>query len=156
MTDRYSELAYRRAAGEGASHIGLLTIVYDTLADDLRNAGQAVLQGDIAARCKYSNHGLSLLGHLESWVQSIDDAALRESLMTFYGYLRSQILCLQAEPTFDAFESLASSVRETRAVWQQKESASRSSAASSALSARQPLEKSETEIEAVSRFSWSA
>lgn len=151
--NRQSELAYRQAAAEGASHIGLLLVVYDALADNLQRAAQSVARKDIATRCNLSNHSLTVIGHLESWVSLLDEAALRESLTTFYSHLRGEILRLQAVPTPEAFEALARDVRETRAVWQQKETSSRY-----AVSAARPA-GSTNDIEepgASSRFSWSA
>ena len=120
-----SETLYRSAAAEGATYIGLLLVVYDSLAEDLRRAAKAVSRNDIAGRCNASNHALLLLGHLESWTSSIDDPALRDSLSQFYAYLRSRTLAIQAQPQPEPFEELARLVGETRAAWQQKEALSR-------------------------------
>jgi flagellin-specific chaperone FliS len=115
--------AYRTSAAEGATHIGLLLLVYDALAEDMRFAGEAAANGDIAARCRHSQHALLLLGHLESWVPLLDDdAVLQESLTRFYMYLRSEILRLQAAVGGEGFGELAMRVCETRAVWQRKQS----------------------------------
>lgn len=117
-----SETLYRQMAGEGATYIGLLLVVYDTLAEDFRRAGQAVERGDISARCEATNHALLLLGHLESWTESLDDATLASSLLQFYGYLRSHALQLQTATDPAAFHELARLVGETRACWQKRES----------------------------------
>lgn len=109
-------------AGEGATYIGLLLVVYDTLAEDLRRAGQAAERTDIQARCVATNHALLLLGHLESWTASLDDVTLQTSLLQFYGYLRAQAMCLQTASHPDGFYNLARLVGETRAVWQKRES----------------------------------
>ena len=123
-----SETLYRRIAGEGATYIGLLLAVYDTLAADLRRAGQAVDRRDIAARCDATNHAFLLLGHLESWTDSLDDATLQASLRKFYTHLRIQALLLQANPQSEAFFELAQLVGETRAVWQRRETLDRAAA----------------------------
>lgn len=117
-----SESLYRQMAGEGATYIGLLLVVYDTLAEDLRRAGQAVERGEISARCDASNHALLLLGHLESWTTSLDDTTLAASLLQFYSYLRGQALQLQSATYPAGFYELASLVAETRACWQKRES----------------------------------
>lgn len=117
-----SETLYRQMAGEGATYIGLLLVVYDTLAEDLRRAGQAVERGEITPRCDASNHALLLLGHLESWTVSLEDATLAASLLQFYGYLRAQTLRLQTATDAAEFYTLARLVGETRACWQQRES----------------------------------
>ena len=117
-----SESFYRQMSGEGATYIGLLLVVYDTLAEDLRRAGQAVARADIQARCDATNHAFLLLGHLESWVASLDDATLQTSLLQFYSYLRSQATHLQTASQPDGFFELAKLVGETRAAWQKRES----------------------------------
>lgn len=109
-------------AGEGATYIGLLLVVYDTLAEDLRRAGQAVERADIPARCDATNHAFLLLGHLESWTASLDDPTLQASLLQFYGYLRSQAMLQQTASHPDGFFDLARLVGETRAAWQKRES----------------------------------
>lgn len=154
LTD--SELSYRQAAAAGATHIGLLLVVYDALADDLRRAAAAVGRGDISARCDESNHAILLLGHLESWTGLLDDAELELSLHEFYAHLRSQILKAQVQPQSEVFQALANLVIETRAVWQKKESLTRELQASSSVKVsnlgRQDIDASE----GPSRFSWSA
>lgn len=148
-----SETFYRQAAGEGATYIGLLLVVYDTLAGDLRRAGQAVEAGDIAGRCDATNHALLLLGHLESWAASLAEVELRESLGRFYAFLRSQAIALQAATVGAGFADLAGLVEETRAVWQQKEA----SLSAVRLQARQlPAAFEAEEQSSASRGSWSA
>ena len=112
---------YRQVAAEGATYIGLLMVVLDSLAEDLRCAGAAVTAGDITGRCTASNHAFSLLGHLESWATSLDELPLRDSLLTFYAYVRSSIVSLQSGASEQPFYDLAMHVTQLRATWQQKE-----------------------------------
>ena len=121
MRSSYREAAYRTASASGATHIGLLLLVYDALASDLSKAAEALTRGDIAWRCNLSNHALLLLGHLEQWCDVLDDGSLANSLRQFYGHLRQQLLTYQATGTPDDFRALAGLVLETRAVWQLKE-----------------------------------
>lgn len=113
--------AYRQAAAEGATQIGLLIIAYDALARELSRAGAAAERQDIAVRCKHSSLALTIVGHLESWTDYLEDPALATSLKQFYGFLRARILQMQAHSRFEDFEALVSQVMETRAAWQQKE-----------------------------------
>ena len=147
-----SETLYRRTAAEGATYIGLLLVVYDSLADDLRRAADAVTRNDIAGRCNASNHALLLLGHLESWISSLDDPALRNSLTQFYAYLRARTLALQAQPQARPFHELAHLIGETRAAWQQKETSART--APTLLTTPTPQLRSDSEDSP--RLSWSA
>lgn len=123
MSFSQSRSAYLQASASGASHLGLLLLVYDALAGDLRKAGDAARSRDISQRCSYSNHALALLAHLENWTEYLDDAALQQHLLNFYQYLRAQILANQTEDDASSFEALAGFVIETRAAWQEKEQA---------------------------------
>lgn len=116
-----NQFAYRSAAAEGATQIGLLTLAYDGLAHDLTKAAEAISSNDIVARCNASNHALLLLGHLDSWIQFLDDSTLAASLAEFYQTLRHEVLRFQQRGTREDFQRLASLVLETRAVWQRKE-----------------------------------
>ena len=147
------ETLYRQIAGEGASYIGVLLVVYDTLAGDLRRAGDAAERGDIAARCDATNHALLLLGHLESWAASLTETELRESLIRFYTFLRVRAITLQAAGGSIGFADLAQLVEETRAVWQHKEA---SVAGPSAQLDRQSPTLLFEERESSSGTSWSA
>ena len=113
--------AYRSSATEGATHIDILLACYDALAEDIRLAGKSAVMGDVVARCRYSEHALLLIGHLESWVSLLDDSALAANLVSFYGYLRVEILRLQLCVESDKFLTLALVVGETRATWQKKQ-----------------------------------
>lgn len=153
MSTTQSEALYRSAAAEGATFIGLLLVVYDALASDLQSAAHAARRNDIAARCNASNHALLLLAHLESWIPSLDDPALGESLTQFYAYLRAQTLAVQASAMPEAFEELARLVSETRAIWHRKEAASHPVAAPAPLSPRTPPP---VDFDDTPRLSWSA
>jgi flagellin-specific chaperone FliS len=112
--------AYRLSAADSATHIDVLLAAYDALAEDLRLAGAAAAIGDVAARCRYSEHAHLVLGHLQNWIPLLENAALEESLTTFYEYLRSRLLCLQACVEVSQFSALAMCICETRAAWQKK------------------------------------
>ena len=63
-----TELSYRRSAIEGASSIGLMIALFDTLAGDLRRAAFALRKNDIETRCRELNHATLVLGQLNEWV----------------------------------------------------------------------------------------
>jgi flagellin-specific chaperone FliS len=145
--------AYRISAAEGASHIGLLLSVYDALAEDIQSAGNAAAKCDIPMRCRYTQHALLLLGHLESWVPLLDDAVLRDSLTCFYMYLRSELLRLQSSLQQEGFADLAMRVCETRAAWQTKQTKSSHSVDVPSSETRNPEPAAE---ESESHLCWSA
>ena len=142
---------YRQVAGEGATYIGLLTVVLDSLAEDLRLAGLAAARADIPARCSASNHAFLLLAHLESWATDLDELALKSSLLTFYSYVRATLTTLQTATTQQPFLDLATHVTELRITWQTKEAQLRQGQARLIATPHSP------EAPAAPRpFSWSA
>jgi flagellin-specific chaperone FliS len=114
--------AYRSSATEGATYIDIVLACYDALAEDIRLAGKSSATGDVAARCRHSDHALLLIGHLESWLSLLDDSELAGSLASFYCYLRAEIIRLQLSAELSNFIDLALMVCETRAAWQKKQS----------------------------------
>ena len=121
MLTRQTTSAYQNATASGATQAGLLQLVYSHLAQDLLRAAEAVGVNNIEARCASSNHALLLLGHLESWLDCLEEPTLAESLRGFYRMLSNSILQLQAAPDALLFEKAAQLVLDTRAVWQLKE-----------------------------------
>lgn len=117
---RSSVNAYRVSNMEGATHLDVLLACYDALAEDIQLAGIAAEGGDIAARCRHSQHALLLLGHLESWIPLLENDEIEQSLRDFYVFLRKELLCLQSSIASSAFADLAMRICETRAVWQKK------------------------------------
>jgi len=117
-----SARAYRDSATQGATHIDILLACYDALAQDIRLAGESAARGDVVARCRYSQHALLFIGHLESWISLLDSTDLCAILADFYTYLRSEILRLQVCTELDSFMKLALLVCETRAAWQSRQS----------------------------------
>jgi flagellin-specific chaperone FliS len=63
-----TELSYRRSAIEGASPIGLMIALFDTLVGDLRRAAFALRKNDIETRCRELNHATLVLGQLNEWI----------------------------------------------------------------------------------------
>jgi flagellin-specific chaperone FliS len=132
MLTRQSTSAYHNATAGGATYSSLLQLVYSNLAQDLMRAAHAVRGKNIEARCAASTHALALLGHLESWLQDMDEHTLAESLQQFYNMLRVSILRLQAAPDAAMFETCAQLVLDTRAAWQAKEGSLLTSSAATA------------------------
>ena len=155
--NRNNENAYRSAAASGATHIGLLMLVYDALAVDLLGIGEAIQRGDVQERCRKSNHAFLLLAHLESWIQLLDDPRLATSLQHFYGHLRASIVHLQSSRDRNDCDHLAKQVCETRAVWQKREQDMLSNRGASGDTTRPMLRPSQDDGSTSNvRASWSA
>jgi flagellar biosynthetic protein FliS len=133
-----TQKSYRMSAIQGASSIGLIVILLDTLADDLRRAAAALRANDIENRCRQLNHGALVLGQLENWVDRVDGGESAILLHTFYAHLRAQMMQASVARSPEILEAAIDTIMNVRTAWQQ-------------IDAR-PLETSETLIDPMSNL----
>ena len=117
-----TEMTYRRSSLNGASPIGLIIALFDTLVGDFRRAAEAIHIGDIEARCKETNHGLLVLGQLESWVDLKAGGESASALSRFYSYLRAKIMEASMTRNAKVLESTIDMILHVRTSWQQLDS----------------------------------
>lgn len=118
-----TELSYRKTAVSGASPLGLVIALYDTLSGDLRRAAAAIRNNDIQKRCAELNHASIVLGQLESWVDKQDGEDLAQSLSSFYGYLRAKMMDASVKQSAEILEAQIELISEVRSAWQQRDAA---------------------------------
>jgi flagellar secretion chaperone FliS len=122
-----ADLAYRRTAASGASGIGLLISLYDTLASDLRRAADAERCNDIPRRGREIGHALLVIGHLEHALNQGTGGELARQLKTFYAELRRNLIQAQVRRSAVALEREMASVLKIREFWQKADLNSASS-----------------------------
>jgi flagellar secretion chaperone FliS len=115
-------LAYRRAATQRASVVGIVIALYDTLTGDLYRAIAAMHAADIELRCVQLKHGFAVLTQLDSLldIERGGETALR--LRRFYAHLRGEMLRAQFQQDTAALEACASQLLQVRSAWQQVDS----------------------------------
>jgi flagellar protein FliS len=114
-----TELSYRKSAIEGASTIGLMIALFDTLAGDLRRAVAAIHNNDIETRCKELNHAVLVLGQLESWIDLTNGGESAQTLSRFYAYLRSRMMEASINKSANILETQIDMILHIRSAWQQ-------------------------------------
>jgi flagellar protein FliS len=114
-----TELSYRRSAIAGASSIGLMIALFDTLAGDLRRASNALRKNDIEARCRELNHAALVLGQLESWIDLKNGGESAKTLTRFYAYLRAKMMEAGATMSASLLETQIEMILHVRSAWQQ-------------------------------------
>jgi flagellar protein FliS len=114
-----TELSYRRSCIAGASPIGLMIVLLDTLVGDLRRAACALRQNDIEARCKELNHATLVLGQLESWIDLKSGGESAEALSRFYAYLRAKMLEASVNKSAAVLDQQIEMILHVRSAWQQ-------------------------------------
>jgi flagellar protein FliS len=118
MTLMTTELTYRQSSISGASPIGLMIVLFDTLVGDFRRAASALHKNDIETRCKELNHAALVLGQLESWVDLKDGGESAEKLSRFYAYLRAKILEASISKSAAVLETQVEMILHVRSAWQ--------------------------------------
>jgi flagellar protein FliS len=118
-----TELSYRKSAIEGASSIGLIIALFDTLAGDLRRAAAAIRKNDIEKRCKELDHASLVLGQLASWVDMDKGGESAQTLAQFYAYLRATMMEASVTQSATLLETQIDTVLQVRSAWQKLDNA---------------------------------
>jgi flagellar protein FliS len=113
-----TELSYRKSAIEGASPIGLMIVLFDTFAGDLRRAAVAIRNKDIEKRCKELNHAALVVGQLESWLDLKNGGVPAANLSRFYKYLRAKMMEASIKQSAEVLDALIEMVLQVRCTWQ--------------------------------------
>jgi len=114
-----TEMSYRKTAIAGASSIGLMIALFDTLVGDLRRACSALRKNDIEARCNELNHAALVLGQLESWIDLSNGGDSAETLSRFYAYLRAKMLEASINKSAAILDKPIEMILHVRSAWQQ-------------------------------------
>ncbi len=118
MKSGKTELSYRKSAIEGASSIGLIIALFDTLAGDLRRAAAAIRAGDIEKRCKELDHASLVLGQLESWVDMDKGGESAQTLSRFYAYVRTTMMEASVTQSATLLDTQIDTILQIRSAWQ--------------------------------------
>jgi flagellar protein FliS len=122
MKQGKTELSYRKSAIEGASSIGLIIVLFDTLAGDLRRAAAAIRKHDIEKRCRELNHATLVLGQLESWIDMNKGGESAQALSAFYAYLRAKMMEAAVTNSTKLLEAQIDMILHVRSAWQKLDS----------------------------------
>jgi flagellar secretion chaperone FliS len=119
MTMTETGLSYRKSAIEGASSIGLMIALFDTLVGDFRRAATALRNNDIQTRCRELNHATLVLGQLENWLDMKNGGESAATLARFYAYLRTKMMQAAVTQSASLLEAQIEMVLHVRSAWQQ-------------------------------------
>jgi flagellar protein FliS len=112
-------LSYRKSAIEGASSIGLMIALFDTLVGDFRRAADALRKSDIETRCRELNHATLVLGQLENWLDIKSGGESAATLARFYAYLRAKMMQAAVTQSATLLEAQIDMILHVRSAWQQ-------------------------------------
>ncbi len=114
--------AYQQASAQGASPIGLVLSLYDTILRDFRRADAAMAQGNTETRVFELNHSLTVIAHLQSVLDFERGADAAKRFNSFYEVTRGMILSVNVKPKRETLHKLIEMYSSMRQAWQQAES----------------------------------
>jgi flagellar secretion chaperone FliS len=118
MKSSQTQLSYRKSAIEGASSIGLIIVLFDTLAGDLRRAAAAIRKNDIEKRCRELDHASLVIGQLESWIDMNNGGESAQTLAAFYAQLRARMMEAAGSKSAELLETQIANIMQVRSAWQ--------------------------------------
>jgi flagellar protein FliS len=122
MSTSSVSLAYRKAALQQASTVGLVIALYDTLVGNLGRAASAIERNDIEGRCNELTHGFKVLQQLDLMLDMVNGGQAAINLRRFYSHLRGQMLKAQFKLSTSILQEQIQMVLTVRDAWQQVDS----------------------------------
>ena len=114
--------AYQQNSARGASPVGLVVSLYDTILRDFRRALDAIARGNVEARVFELNHALVVIAHLQSVLDFERGADAAKRFNSFYEVTRGMILSVNVDASRDTLQKLIEMYSSMRQAWQQAES----------------------------------
>ena len=128
MANNHPASAYQQLAARGASPVGLVISLYDTILRDFRRAQAAIASGNVEQRVFELNHALTVIAHLQSVLNHERGGEAAKKLERFYEVTRPLILDASVRPAPGSLEKLIDMYTSLRQAWQEIEPQSQSPA----------------------------
>jgi flagellar protein FliS len=110
-------LSYQQAAASGASPVGLIVSLYDTILRDCARALKALQDGNVEARISELNHALLVIGHLQSVLNFEQGGDAAKIFEHFYDITRGMIVQANITATRESIEKLIEMYGGMRQAW---------------------------------------
>ena len=117
MMSDHPALIYQQAVARGASPIGQVVALYDTILRDFVRALAALQAGDIETRIFETNHALLVIGHLLSVLDYNHGGAAARQLDQFYIMTCGMTVQANIQASTEPFEQLIDLYAQVRQAW---------------------------------------
>jgi len=108
---------YRQSQGSGASKIGIVIALYETMIGDLARAAAAMRDNDIERRTVELQHALTVLGVLQGTLNFEKGGQPAKELNRFYCMMRAQIMDAQLRSSKPIIDSVIGYLTEVCEAW---------------------------------------
>jgi flagellar protein FliS len=112
-------LSYQRASASGATPIGQIVSLYDTILRDFLRAIAAIHAGDVETRVLELNHALLVIAHLQNVLNFERGGEAAKQFERFYGLTRGLIVEANVQATPKSIEELIDLYGGLRQAWYQ-------------------------------------
>ena len=112
-------LSYQQASARGASPIGQVVSLYDTILRDLLRALAALQAGDVETRVLELNHALLVIAHLQSVLNHERGGKAAKQFDRLYAVTRGMIVEANIRATPESLEELINMYGSLRQAWYQ-------------------------------------
>jgi flagellar protein FliS len=112
-------LSYQQASARGASPLGQVVSLYDTILRDFLRALAALQVGDVETRVFELNHALLVIGHLQNVLDHERGGEAASQLERFYEVTRGMIVKANFQDTPESLEELVNLFGGLRQAWYQ-------------------------------------
>jgi len=116
-----SAFAYHQTSACGASPVGQVVALYDTILRDLHRAIAASDAGQIEKRVNAANHALVVIGELQGVLDFERGGEPARNLSNFYNIARAMIVNASVASSREKLQELIAMFTRLRAAWSQVE-----------------------------------
>lgn len=110
---------YRKTQANGASKVGFVIALYETIIADLAGAVAAIGEGNIERRSAELQHALTVLGYLQGTLNLEQGGAPARELDRFYSVMRAKIMEAHLRASAPILDSVIGHVTEICDAWRQ-------------------------------------
>jgi len=121
MSNNSPASTYQQLAARGASPVGLVVSLYDTILRDFRRAQAALVAGNVEQRVFELNHALTVIAHLQSVLNHERGGEAAKTFDRFYEIARAMILDASVRCSRESLQKLIATFTSVRQAWHQIE-----------------------------------
>src|SRR5258707_752740 len=121
MSNSSPASTYQQLAARGASPVGLVVPLYDTILRDFRRAQAALVAGNVEQRVFELNHALTVIAHLQSVLNHERGGEAAKTFDRFYEIARAMILDASVRCSRESLQKLIATFTSVRQAWHQIE-----------------------------------
>jgi flagellar biosynthetic protein FliS len=110
---------YRKMQVSGASKVGFVVALYETMIADLAAAIAAIREGNIERRSAELQHALTVLGYLQATLDRERGCGPAQHLERFYSVMRARIMEGQLRASAPILDSVIGHMTEVCDAWRQ-------------------------------------